>query len=411
MKISTASTSDKDPYSITKLYEKVVNDLGAMPSFLILNCSVLYNIDTVVSSLKKLAPDTPVHGGTSCMGVMTEQGASVKGGFGMALFGVYDPQGNYGVGAAPMDEDPCLAARTAVSEALEQAECSGQVPAMIWLTSAPGCEELIIEGIGQIVGEDVPITGGSSGDNDVSGNWKQICNDRVLSNGLVVSVLFPSTEIMFAFHSGYEPTDSKGIITKAGGFEATDSKGIATKVNKRVLIEIDNKPAASVYNDWAEGVISEQMKQGGSILSQTTLHPLGRVVGYIGDVPYYRLAHPDAVCKDGSLTLFSNIEEGEEIVLMQGTKESLIARAGRVATSAIRTYSATSEELAGGLVVYCAGCMLEVQDRLDEVVQSFRDAVPGVPFMGEFTFGEQGCFLTGENHHGNLMISVLLFKR
>ena len=38
-------------------------------------------------------------------------------------------------------------------------------------------------------------------------------------------------------------------------------------------------------------------------------------------------------------------------------------------------------------------------------------ALPGIPFLGSFTFGEQGCFPGGENRHGNLMISVLLFPR
>ncbi len=64
----------------------------------------------------------------------------------------------------------------------------------------------------------------------------------------MVTVLFPSTEVMFAFHSGYEPTDVKGIITKAGGYEATNNKGVATSAGKRTLYEIDGYPAAKVYN-------------------------------------------------------------------------------------------------------------------------------------------------------------------
>lgn len=411
MKISTASTSDKDSGCITKLYEKVVTDLEAEPDLLMLSCSASYDIEKIAALLTQCAPGIPLHGGTSCMGVMTDQGPRIEDGFGMALFAIHDPGGSYGVGAVSMGRDPRNAAQKAVTMALENAECPGQVPGMIWLTSAPGREELLIDGIGKVVGKNVPVTGGSTGDNSVSGEWKQICNDQIYSDGVVVTTLFPSTEIMFAFHSGYEPTDVKGIITKAGGFEATDSKGIATKVNKRKLVEIDNKPAAQVYNEWTKGVISDQVDTGGNILNKTSLHPLGRVAGHISDIPYYRLAHPDAVLKDGSLTLFSDVEQGEEIVLMKGTVESLISRAGRVATSAIRTYSARPEDIAGALVVYCAGCMLEVKDRLDEVVDSFQDAVPGIPFLGKFTFGEQGCFISGENHHGNLMISVLLFRQ
>jgi hypothetical protein len=55
--------------------------------------------------------------------------------------------------------------------------------------------------------------------------------------------------------------------------------------------------------------------------------------------------------------------------------------------------------------------MLTVQGRLDEVVDGLRVALPDVPFLGVHTYGEQGCFVGGENRHGNLMISVLLFGK
>ncbi len=45
---------------------------------------------------------------------------------------------------------------------------------------------------------------------------------------------------------------------------------------------------------------------------------------------------------------------------------------------------------------------------MDDVVGHLNDALDGHPFLGSFTFGEQGCFIGGENRHGNLMISVLL---
>lgn len=216
---------------------------------------------------------------------------------------------------------------------------------------------------------------------------------------------------MFAFHSGYEPTDVKGIVTKAGGFEATDEKGFATKASGRTLLEIDGRPAAVVYNEWSKGLISDVLADGGNILARTTLHPLGRIAGHIGNVPYYQLSHPDAVIENGALSIFTNVTPGDEFVLMQGTIDSLISRAGRVASSALETYSARPKDVAGALVVYCAGCMLTVQNRLNEVVESLRSALPNTPFLGVYTFGEQGCFLGGENRHGNLMISVLLFSK
>jgi len=62
-------------------------------------------------------------------------------------------------------------------------------------------------------------------------------------------------------------------------------------------------------------------------------------------------------------------------------------------------------------VIFCAGCMLTVRERMDQVVLGLRDNLADVPFLGCFTFGEQGCFIGGENRHGNLMISVTVFAR
>lgn len=308
-------------------------------------------------------------------------------------------------------EDPVAAAQQAVHTALKMADCPGEVPAMVWLTAVPGCEEALIAGIATVLGEDVPITGGSAADNLVKGDWRQFANDAIYSNAVVVTVLFPSTEVMFAFHSGFEPTDVKGIVTKAGGFEATTEKGIATKAEGRILHEINNQPAAEVYNDWSKGLISDMLADGGNILNRATLHPLGRIAGHVGEVPYYQLSHPDAVTEQGGLSLFATVAPGDELMLMHGTIDSLISRAGRVASSALETYSAHPEDVAGALVVYCAGCMLTVQDRLNEVVDGLRSTLPDVPFLGVHTFGEQGCFLGGENRHGNLMLSVLLFNK
>jgi hypothetical protein len=345
------------------------------------------------------------------MGVMTQAGVHSQDGCGLAMFGIFDPQGNYGVGAAEIGENPDKAAEHAIHCALEMADRPGEVPAMVWMMAAPGCEEALISGIEAVLGDDVPISGGSSADNDLGGHWKQFANDEIYSNAVVVTVLFPSTEVMFAFHSGYEPTDVTGIVTKVGEFESRDKEGGATKAEGRILLEINGQPAAEVYNDWGQGLISDALAGGGNIMARTTLHPLGRVAGHIGAVPYYQLSHPDAVTVNGGLSVFSNVAPGDELVLMHGSIDNLLTRAGRVASSALETYSANPQDIAGALVVYCAGCRLAVQDRLDEVVDSLRVALPDVPFLGVHTYGEQGCFLGGENRHGNLMISVLLFGK
>lgn len=366
------------------------------PQIVFIYCSENYDASTLLTEINRLAPHASIHGGTSCLGVMTEEGFHSNGGKGLGLLALSDPEGHYGVGYAKLENDPRKSSTLAVKKALENSQCQGQVPAMIWMTAAPGTEEEVIQGIQDVVGTEVPITGGSSADNEIAGNWSQFANSTVLRNSVVITVMFPSTNPMFSFHSGYEPTAYSGIVTEATG---------------RVINKIDNKPAAEVYNRWANNIIADQLPHGGNILSTTTLFPLGRAVGDVSGIPYYRLAHPDTVTKNGGLSLFADIQIGDKLVLMSGTKDSLVNRAGRVASASLAEHSTDAQQVSGALVVYCAGCMLAVQDRMNDVVKGVKDALGNKPFLGLFTFGEQGCFVGGENRHSNLMISVLTFSK
>ena len=265
---------------------------------------------------------------------------------------------------------------------------------MIWITQAPGQEEQVLQGLLDFVGPHVPIGGGSSSDDLAGGGWLQFTNEAVFTNAVVVAVLFTSRGVIFSCHSGYEPTQFKATVTKGGG---------------RTISELGGRPAAQVYNEWSGGTITSALAEGGQVLMKTTLSPLGRVVGKTGEIPYFQLSHPNQVTADGSMTVFSDVAVGDEMFLMCGSPESLVSRVGRVARF-LRRPSGEDHQIVGAIVIYCAGCMLTIQDRMTEVVSTIRtDLGDEVPFLGVFTLGEQGCFLGGENRHGNLMISVLAF--
>ena len=95
---------------------------------------------------------------------------------------------------------------------------------------------------------------------------------------------------------------------------------------------------------------------------------------------------------------------------MQGYRGRLVERAGRVAREAAARLPDGASSLAGGIVVYCAGCMLAVDDRMPEVSRQVTESFAGAPYLGCFTFGEQGCQVD-RNVHGNLMISAVAFGR
>lgn len=69
--------------------------------------------------------------------------------------------------------------------------------------------------------------------------------------------------------------------------------------------------------------------------------------------------------------------------------------------------SAADMAASGALIMYCAGCMLQVEENLDAIAQGFAGSLRQ-PFLATFPFGEQGRE-GGKNRHGNLMYAVLLF--
>lgn len=390
---SSFSTRSDTAQALTEAYADLKTRLGGPPTWMSVHGSFQHSGEVMTATLQALAPDVPFQGGTSCLGVMTEAGFHSDQGMGLGLFGIMDPEGVYGVGSAAAQTYARRTGLEAITNALQHAGKDTR-PALVWITCAPGDEEGILAGIEEgLGGAKVPIIGGSSADNTVEGHWYQMTNDQILHDGVVVTAMYPSRPVRYAFDNSYVPTPHEGVITKASG---------------RTIYEINHRPAAEVYNEWTGGAIAGYL-DGGNILSPSTLHPLGRVAVWTHGATLYQLSHPAAVLENGAMALFTEAKSGEEIVLMESSAQDLVSRIDRVTSKALAGMSAPDKQVAGALVIYCAGCMLAVQDQMPQVAERFRQALGGQPFLGLFTFGEQGCALLGENGHANLMMSLVVF--
>ncbi len=354
--------------------------------------SVHMNCALDAAPLRDLSHIPALHGATSCLGAMTNVGTNN----GVVAFAIDDAEGAYGTAMVPYENDPQEAARQATLKALSRADRMGERPEIIWVSGTPGVEEAVLAGIESVTGTDVPIIGGSAADNSVAGDWFVFDDTLHSQAGVVVSVLFPSAPVSFAYQNGYSPTAHSGVVTQVEG---------------RRIKQIDGRPALDVYSGWTGGqvVADPAMTEPQTILSASTLWPLGREIAQVGDVPFYLLAHPAMAQMGGEMDLFATVDQGETLTLMSGTIEGLVDRAGRVATLARASGRAADRPIAGALMIYCGGCMLTVRDELPKVVKGVDAALDGAPFAGAFTFGEQGALVGAGNRHGNLMISCIVF--
>lgn len=380
------------------LEEAVSGIRGAMeepPDFVVCQFTEQHAAQDVVRFLSQQWPHSALHGATTCRALLTPEGCVHEDNRVVGLWALRDPEGAFGTGGAELDNAPREAAAAATRTALDHAGRPGELPSLVWISTAPGNEEEVLAGIEDEVGDNVPILGGSTADNNVLGQWAQVTASKWMSNGVVVSVLFTSVEIGYAYHNGYVPQEVGGVATSSSG---------------RVVHTIDGRPAATVYNEWTDGRLDAALAENIPVLEATAFWPLGRVRGWLNNIPLYVLAHPENVEADGGLRLFAAVQQGEPLVLMSGNRDSLVRRAGRVAESALESLETRPTTMAGALITFCGGSMLAIEDDVDQVARSIHAVLGPSPYLGGFTFGEQGRLVGGGNYHGNLMISVIIFS-
>ncbi|CAB9493573.1 FIST signal transduction protein [Alteromonas macleodii] len=391
MNIQTFALQCGSTASVTSQLENILSD--TRPSLLIGYGNTDLPLETLASTINDTA--LPFFISSSCSGALLCDNNIASPTCDLALFCINDENGAFGVGSADItDCSPFKAGATSLQKALANAERPYESPALIWCSLPPGNEERILEGFASVVGTKVPIFGGSMADNTVSGNW---CTATKTSSGpqtVAVAVLYPSTPLGLSYSSGYKPTETV--------FKATTAQG-------RQLQQLDNGKASTIYNNATNGLIADQLN-GGQILGLTSSAPLGKPVALDNGAVNYLLCHPDSVDEDGTLNVFSEVQEGEELVLMEGNITSLTSRAERVINNAIMLLPENKTPV-GVLMIYCAGCRLMVGDEINAMLNSLQKTFPSLPICGPFTFGEQGRFLDGKNRHGNLMISAVVFSQ
>ena len=130
----------------------------------------------------------------------------------------------------------------------------------------------------------------------------------------------------------------------------------------------------------------------------------------MGNVPRYLLSHPHEVRSDHALTFFTDVAVGDELAMMVGSEGGLMERTEHVVSRA-RGMAHRATPIAGGILIYCGGCVMAIGERAKDVGKLYAKAIASAPFIGAATFGEIGCFTgpTPTNRHGNLMCDTVLF--
>jgi hypothetical protein len=389
MKSNTGSSVAADPKAAGKeAAGKVKAGLSGI-KIAFAYAGVAYDLGQLLAGISEELPGVPVLGNTSFTGVITPEGfISGEKGF-VGILALAGDDISVGVAGTPKGNGECAreTGRLAAQEAMKNAGKTCP-PDYFYMAAPPGEEEFFLKGVSDVIGRK-PFFGGSAADNAIAGEWKLFANQQVFADGITLAFFYSEKPVTNLFTGAYRETDDVGIITKVR--------------DKRVLVEIDGKPALKRYAEWA-GVDADSLK-GGNLLVYTITSPLG-IKDRLGDLTAIR--HPMNGNDDYSMNIGANLAEKTAVIRMAGTVDEIIS-SGAATLEALKK-KMTAPPAAFHLV-HCGGRRAGIGDRIEELVAGVKKAADGVPFIMEFTFGEYGYEDDGNNTTGGLMLSYTGFAR
>lgn len=354
--------------------------------------TVEHAADAVFAALREALPEALIHGITTSLGLLGLDGV-ISGHDGVVGVLLFRSTGavRLSVGHAELGGDARQSGRAAAEQILAQG--GGAKPALLLFNAAPGEEEAILNGVAEIL-PDVPAFGGSAADHAIAGEWSVFTNAGPRKNAVSIAALFGNVSIGGALLAPYKPA----------GKEATITRGAA-----RQLGELDGKPAAQVLNGWLDGALEYQLGEGGNILAQTALRPLG-IRHDTPAGPHYLTLHAAQIhVPSHDVDLFAAIQTGQKLCLMEGSTDGLIDVLGELVRRARENGSLDRSEVRAGVLIYCAGCAGAVGQALDVGLRKhLRKELGDIPLLGMCTFGEQGFIPGLGNLHQDLSVSLVL---
>jgi len=242
-----------------------------------------------------------------------------------------------------------------------------------------------VRGVQEVFGKNFPIIGGSAGDDFLFQKTYEYCNDQVLTNAVVGIGFSGKFSFGAGVRHGWEPIGLPMKVTKAKGGK---------------LIEVNNRPALSIYEDYFGKKAEELIKEPIARMAYT--YPLGMSVE---GSPELLIRDVVIATKKGEITCAAEIPEGSEIRLMLGDFDKAIQSAKEAAKGALTQLKGVKPK-----VIFVFDCMARnklLGARIGEEITAIQEVLgKGVPLIGFYTYGEQaplggvlgpGCFSVFHN--------------
>ncbi len=227
----------------------------------------------------------------------------------------------------------------------------------------------ILRGLHNVL-PNVPVAGGSAGDDGKYKQTFQYAGDAVLSSAVSAIVFGGAFKYAVGVRHGWNPISTPKKITKVVG---------------TVIHEIDHKPAVALYEEFI-GKEKAEMLTGVTLAEIALSYPLGIKDESSGEM---LLRAPFYVDKDGAITCGGEVSEGAEVQLMMGTKESAVEAAQYSAQQAL---TALGNKPKAAIIFNChvRDTLFASREEAKKEIDAIQEVIgKDVPLAGFYTYAEQ----------------------
>ncbi|MGB2762372.1 MAG: FIST N-terminal domain-containing protein [Minisyncoccales bacterium] len=368
--------------------QQALSKADGKADLIIVFSSVVYDQKKMLQGVRFVSKETSLIG-CSDAGEITGEGPSSKH---VAVMALSSDQIKFNIGLGEAAQKNSFEAGRKVAEDIKN-KAEEQISLFTMLPD--GLAEngaALVRGVQDILGKNFPIMGGSAGDDFKFKKTYEYYQDQVLSGAVVGLGLSGKFSLGIGVKHGWEPIGLPMKVTKAEGAK---------------LIEINNKPALSIYEEYFGKRAEELIKE--PIAKMAYTYPLGMSVEGSDELLIRDVVIAD---KEGRIDCAAEIPQGSEIRLMLGDPDKAIQAAKEAAESAKKQLKGSKPKAI--FVFDCIARNKLLGSRIGEEIKAIQGVLgKEVPLIGFYTYGEQAplggrvgpeCFSVFHNETMALMV-------
>jgi hypothetical protein len=361
-KVVVTHSDDPDSQAaVEEIVEQGLTDLaGVIPQAGILFAAIDFEYELILQHLHQVFPNLELIG-CSTDGEMSSRLGFQQDSLTLMLFCSDTVKISAGVGSAAQKE-PLAAAQQAVQQATADGTITPKLcialPASYTADGSTTSGGQILKGLQLALGEEIPIVGGTAGDQYRFKKTYQFFGDQVLTDALPILLFSGEIEFSYGIACGWTPIGRKSIVTKSAGTS---------------LYEIDGKPALEFYQRYLGN------------RPPTAENPLAV---YENDRDLYYMRVPNHYDPEtGAIQFLGDIPEQSTIQITDINRDEVIHAAEASFNNALANYPGESPQAV--LVFSCCCRRWLLGTRAKEEYQLVKNAFSkALPICGFYTYGE-----------------------